>query len=41
MSSSATPRPILKPSVRQTFAAPVLPLPTLRMLTPLRIRGSQ
>jgi hypothetical protein len=31
----------LKPSVRQTFAAPVLPLPTLRMLTPLRIRGSQ
>jgi len=40
-SSSATPRAILKPAVRQTFAAPVLPLPSLRMLTPFSSRGSQ
>ena len=41
MSRIATPSPSLKPSVRQTFVAPVFPLPSVRMSTPAKIRGSQ
>jgi hypothetical protein len=41
MSRRATERPSLKPNVRQTFVAPVFPLPTVRMSTPLRRSGSQ
>ena len=41
MSRRATASPSLKPSERQTFVAPVFPLPTVRMSTPPIHSGSQ